>query len=96
MNLTWDALAAADRTCRAGGPRRRVGGVPQPAHVRGYVTDSRRPSTTTWTPRRPFASSRNLEKDSEIPPGAKFWTFAHADHLLAWTWPGKPRFQVAS
>ena len=25
---------------------------------------------------------RNLEKDGEIPPGAKFETFAHADHLL--------------
>jgi cysteinyl-tRNA synthetase len=25
---------------------------------------------------------RSLEKDSEIPPGAKFETFAHADHLL--------------
>jgi cysteinyl-tRNA synthetase len=25
---------------------------------------------------------RNLEKDGEIPPGSKFETFAHADHLL--------------
>jgi cysteinyl-tRNA synthetase len=25
---------------------------------------------------------RALEKDSEIPPGAKFETFAHLDHLL--------------
>ena len=25
---------------------------------------------------------RSLEKDSEIPPGAKFETFAHADRLL--------------
>jgi cysteinyl-tRNA synthetase len=25
---------------------------------------------------------RALEKDGEIPPGAKFETFAHADHLL--------------
>jgi cysteinyl-tRNA synthetase len=83
MNLTWDTLSAADRTLRRW--RELV------AEWACLPSKPMRPEVTSQiaaafdddldTPAA-LRALRQLEKDPQIPPGAKFESFAHADQLL--------------
>ena len=83
LNLTWAVLEAADRTVRRWRERvaewARSPSKPMCAEYVGNFTEAFDDDLDTPAALRVL---RNLEKDSEIPPGAKFETFAHADHLL--------------
>jgi cysteinyl-tRNA synthetase len=83
MNLTWDTLNAADRTLRrwrglvaewACSPSK-----PMCAEVTSQIAAAFDDDLDTPAALRAL---RKLEKDPEIPPGAKFESFAHADQLL--------------
>jgi cysteinyl-tRNA synthetase len=83
VNLTWDTLGAADRTlrrwrglaaewaCSPSGPMR--------AEVTAQVSAAFDDDLDTPAALRAL---RGLEKDSGIPPGSKFESFANADQLL--------------
>ncbi len=83
MNLTWDALHAADRTLRrwreqtadwANSPSK-----PMCAEVTGRIAAAFDDDLDTPAALRAL---RWLENDPGIPPGSKFETFAYADQLL--------------
>jgi cysteinyl-tRNA synthetase len=83
MNLTWDTLAAADAAVQrwrdrvaewANSPSR-----PMCAQYVGEFTAALDDDLDTPAALRVL---RSLEKDSEIPPGSKFETFAHLDQVL--------------
>jgi cysteinyl-tRNA synthetase len=83
LNLTWDTLNAADRTLRrwrelvaewACSPSK-----PMCAEVTSQIAAAFDDDLDTPTALRAL---RGLEKDPEVPPGAKFESFAHADQLL--------------
>ena len=83
LNLTWDTLAAADAAVRrwrdrvaewANSPSR-----PMCAQYVGQFTAALDDDLDTPAALRAL---RSLEKDSEIPPGSKFETFAHLDQVL--------------
>jgi cysteinyl-tRNA synthetase len=83
MNLTWDTLSAADRTLRrwrglvaewACSPSK-----PMCAEVASQIAAAFDDDLDTPAALRAL---RMLEKDPEVPPGAKFESFAHADQLL--------------
>ena len=83
LNLTWAVLEAADRTVRRW--RERVAEwarSPSKPMCAEYVTNFNEAFDDDLDTPAALRVLRNLEKDSEIPPGAKFETFAHADHLL--------------
>jgi len=83
LNLTWAALHAADRTLRRW--RERVAEwarSPSKPMCAGYVGDFTAAFDDDLDTPAALRVLRSLEKDSEIPPGAKFETFAYADHLL--------------
>jgi len=84
MNLTWDTLAAADATLRrwreqvarwADAPSR-----PMCAEVTGQLDEALDDDLDT---RAALRALRRLEKDTGIPEGSKFETFARADQVLA-------------
>ena len=83
LNLTWAVLAAADRTLRRWRERvaewARSESKPMCAE---YVSDFAAAFDDDLDTPAALRVLRSLEKDSEIAPGAKFETFAHADHLL--------------
>jgi cysteinyl-tRNA synthetase len=84
MNLTWDTLAAADGTVRRW---REL--------VADWATEPSKPMCAEYWSRITTAldedldtpaairALRELARDSEIPPGSKFETFAAADRILA-------------
>jgi cysteinyl-tRNA synthetase len=83
LNLTWDALDAADRELRrwrglvaewACSPSK-----PMCAEVTAEIATAFDDDLDTLAALRTL---RTLEEDPEIPPGSKFETFAHADQLL--------------
>ena len=83
MNLTWDTLEAADAALRrwrarvadwANSPSR-----PMCAQVTADIASALDNDLDTPAALRVL---RSLEKDGQIPPGAKFETFADADRLL--------------
>ena len=83
LNLTWAVLEAADRTVRRW--RERVAEwarSPSKPMCAEYVSNFNEAFDDDLDTPAALRVLRNLEKDSEIPPGAKFETFAHADHLL--------------
>jgi cysteinyl-tRNA synthetase len=83
MNLTWDALEGADRTVRRW--RDRVAewaNSPSKAMCARYVEQFTAAFDDDLDTPAAIRVLRALEKDSEIPPGSKFETFAHADRLL--------------
>jgi cysteinyl-tRNA synthetase len=83
LNLTWEVLAAADRTVRRW--RERVAEwacSPSQAMCAQYVSDFNAAFDDDLDTPAALRVLRSLEKASEIPPGAKFETFAHADRLL--------------
>jgi cysteinyl-tRNA synthetase len=83
LNLTWAVLEAADRTVRRW--RARVAEwarSPSKPMCAEYVSDFAAAFDNDLDTPGALRVLRNLEKDGEIPPGAKFETFAHADHLL--------------
>ena len=83
MNLTWDTLAAADRTLRRW--RERVAqwanspSKPMCAQYSASITGAFDDDLDTPAALRAL---RELEQDGEIPPGSKFETFAAADALV--------------
>jgi cysteinyl-tRNA synthetase len=83
MNLTWDALAGANRTVRRW--RERVADwarSPSKAMCAQYVQQFTAAFDDDLDTPAAIRALRALEKDSDIPPGSKFETFAHADRLL--------------
>lgn len=95
MNLTWDALAAADRRLRR--LRAKVSDwaeQPSTAMCADYVQrlgDAFDDDLDTPTA---LVALGELEKDPEIPPGSKFETFAWVDRMLGLDLArdvGKPR-----
>ena len=83
VNLTWAVLEAADRTLRRW--RERVAEWatwPSKAMCAEYVGDFNAAFDDDLDTPAALRVLRALEKDGDIPPGAKFETFAHADHLL--------------
>lgn len=83
MNLSWDTLEAADRTLRRW--RERVAewatspSAPMPARYADAVVAAFEDDLDTPAALREL---RALERDTDVPPGAKFETFAHTDQLL--------------
>lgn len=84
MNLTWDTLTAADGTLRrwrgmvadwANEPSK-----PMRAEYSSRITDALDDDLDTPAALRAL---RELARDSEIPAGSKFETFASADRVLA-------------
>ena len=83
LNLTWSTLAAADATVRRW--RQRVAewaNSPSRPMCAQYVADFLGAFDDDLDTPAALRVLRALEKDSEIPPGAKFETFAYADRLL--------------
>ena len=84
MNLTWGTLEAADATVRRW--RQRMAewaNSPSRPMCAQYVADFFGAFDDDLDAPAALRVLHALEKDSEIPPGAKFETFAFADHLLA-------------
>jgi cysteinyl-tRNA synthetase len=83
MNLTWDAVAPADRTLRRW--RERVAdwacSPSKPMSAR-HVSDITAAFEDDLDTPAALRGLRKLEKDGAIPPGSKFETFAHIDQLL--------------
>ncbi|MGO9083549.1 MAG: cysteine--tRNA ligase [Streptosporangiaceae bacterium] len=84
MNLTWETLAAADKTLRrwrdrvaqwADSPSR-----PMPAQYAADIAAALDDDLDTPAALRLL---RALERDATVPDGAKFETFAHFDRVLA-------------
>lgn len=83
LNLTWATLEAADATVRRW--RQRVAewaNSPSRPMCAQYVTDFLTAFDDDLNTPAALRVLRALEKDSAIPPGAKFETFAYADQLL--------------
>jgi cysteinyl-tRNA synthetase len=83
LNLTWSTLEAADATVRRW--RQRVAEwatSPSRAMCAQYVADFLGAFDDDLDTPAALRVLRELEQDSEIPPGAKFETFAYADRLL--------------
>jgi len=84
LNLTWDTLAAADRTLRRW--RERVAEWatwPSKPMCAQYTADIAAAMDDDLDTPTALRTLRALERDGQIPPGSKFETFAHADQLLA-------------
>jgi cysteinyl-tRNA synthetase len=83
-NLTWTALAAADRTLRRW--RGRVAEwatEPSRPTCAGYLTEVAAAFDDDLDTATALRSLRALERDQEVPPGSKFESFAAADRLFA-------------
>jgi cysteinyl-tRNA synthetase len=83
MNLTWDTLAAADRTLRRW--RERVAqwaNSPSKPMCARYSADITGAFDDDLDTPAALRALRELEQDGEIPPGSKFETFAAADALV--------------
>ncbi|HET7310834.1 MAG TPA: cysteine--tRNA ligase [Mycobacteriales bacterium] len=83
MNLTWDALAAADK--RLARWRTRVAEwaeSPSTAMCADYVQRISDVFDDDLDTPTVLVALGELEKDADIPPGSKFETFAWADRLL--------------
>jgi cysteinyl-tRNA synthetase len=83
-NLTWTALAAADRTLRRW--RGRVAEwatEPSRPACAGYLTEVAAAFDDDLDTATALRSLRALERDQEVPPGSKFESFAAADRLFA-------------
>ena len=84
MDLTWQTLAAADRTLRRW--REQVAewanspSAPMPPDYTAQITGALDDDLDTPAALR---SLRALARDPGVPPGAKFETFAYADQVLA-------------
>ncbi|MEP6697266.1 MAG: class I tRNA ligase family protein, partial [Pseudonocardiales bacterium] len=83
MNLTWEAIAAADKTLRRW--RGRVAewaespSKPMCAEYLTHVVDAFADDLDTPTA---VIAMRDVERDDELPAGSKFETFAHLDRLF--------------
>jgi cysteinyl-tRNA synthetase len=82
-NLSWDVLAAADRTLRrwrarvaewAESPSVAMAAPYRARIVAAFDADLDTPAA--------IVALRELERDETVPPGAKFETFAHLDRLF--------------
>jgi cysteinyl-tRNA synthetase len=83
MNLTWDTLRAADRTLRRW--RRRVAEwaeSPSRPIARERADQVQRAFDDDLDTPRALRLLRDLERDESVPPGSRFETFLHFDHLL--------------
>ena len=83
MNLSWSTLTAADDVVHRW--RQRVAewaNSPSRPMCAQYVADFTAAFDADLDTPAALRVLRALERDSEIPPGAKFETFAYADQLL--------------
>ena len=84
MNLTWDTLAAADRTLRRW--RDRVAGwaeEPSKPMCAEYTADIGAALDDDLDTPAALRALRALERDDGVPAGSKFESFAHFDQVLA-------------
>ncbi len=83
LNLTWDALAAADRTLRRWRTRM-AGWAESPSQPIAVAYRARVEAALNDDLDTPAAlvALRGLERDPDVAPGAKFETFAAADRVL--------------
>ena len=84
MNLTWNALEAADTTLTRW--RQKVAlwaTAPSAAMPADYVDRVTEALVDDIDTPRAITILRELEKDDTVPPGAKFETFAYVDRVLA-------------
>ncbi|MDQ1704993.1 MAG: cysteinyl-tRNA synthetase [Frankiaceae bacterium] len=99
MNLTWDALAAADRRLKRW--RSRVAEwaeTTSTAMCADYVQRLRDAFDDDLDTPTALVALGELEKDPEIPPGSKFETFAWVDRILGLDLArdvGRPRDVIA-
>ncbi|MDP9240369.1 MAG: cysteine--tRNA ligase [Actinomycetota bacterium] len=83
MNLTWEAIAAADKTLR-----RWRGKVAESAESSsapidaGYLTRVVDAFADDLDTPSAVIALRELERDDAVPPGSRFETFAHLDRLF--------------
>jgi cysteinyl-tRNA synthetase len=83
MNLTWDALTAADkRLTRWRGRLAEWAESPSTAMCADYVQRVKDAFNEDLDTPAALVALSELEKHPDIPPGAKFETFAWADRLL--------------
>lgn len=83
MNLTWDTLRAADRTVRRW--RGRVAEwaeSPSAPMSRDHVDRIRNAFDDDLDTPTALRILRDLERDPDVAPGAKFESFLHLDHVL--------------
>lgn len=83
MNLTWNDLNAADKTLARW--RERVAEwaeTPSAPMSAGYADRIRDAFDDDLDTPAAVRTLRELEKDREVPPGAKFETFVHVDRLF--------------
>ena len=99
MNLTWDALAGADRRLRRW--RTKVAEwaeSPSAAMAADYVQRLRGAFDDDLDSPTALVALADLEKDPRVPPGSKFETFAWIDQVLGLDLArnvGKPRDAVS-
>ncbi|HEY2442310.1 MAG TPA: cysteine--tRNA ligase [Streptosporangiaceae bacterium] len=95
LSLSWDTLAAADRTLRRW--RERVAGwadLPSAAMPAGYADAFTAAFDDDLDTPAALRELRALERDEAVPAGAKFEAFAHLDQLIGLDLArevGKPR-----
>jgi len=83
MNLTWDALAGADRRLtRWRGRVAEWAEAPSTAMCADYVERLTAAFDDDLDTPTALVALADLEKDTEIPPGSKFETFAWVDRIL--------------
>ncbi|MFC6081368.1 cysteine--tRNA ligase [Sphaerisporangium aureirubrum] len=83
MNLTWDTLNAADRTLRRW--RQQVATwaeSPSAALSTAYADRAMAAFDDDLDTPQALRVLRELEKDDSVPPGSRFETFLHLDHIL--------------
>ncbi|GAA4522554.1 MULTISPECIES: cysteine--tRNA ligase [Nonomuraea] len=95
LDLTWDVLRAADGTLRR--LRARVAEwseSPSAPMAAAYVRRAESALDDDLDTPAALRVLEELERDDSVPPGAKFESFLHLDHVLALDLPadiGKPR-----
>jgi cysteinyl-tRNA synthetase len=83
MNLTWDTIAAADRTLRRWrGKVAEWAEAPSKPMCAGYVPDVNDAFDDDLDTPRALQVLRRIERDEELPAGSRFEMFAHLDALF--------------
>jgi cysteinyl-tRNA synthetase len=83
MNLTWDTIAAADRTLRRWrGKVAEWAEAPSKPMCAGYVPEVNDAFDDDLDTPRAVQVLRRIERDDELPAGSRFEMFAHLDALF--------------
>jgi cysteinyl-tRNA synthetase len=83
VNLSWDTLRAADRTLKRWRARMAEWAESPSAPLsEGYVERAERALDDDLDTPAALRVLRELERDESLPPGARFESFLHLDHVL--------------